>query len=59
MEKTALEQFKQQVADNLTSLFGKESSQRIMKDYENDFPMFYKEGWTVEGLTPAIANYFI
>ena len=25
-----------------------------MKDYEKDFPKIIEEGWTVEGITPAL-----
>ena len=55
----SLEEFKKKVEENLVKVVGKESTQRIMKDYNNDFPKFLKEGWTVEAITPALIGYYI
>ena len=54
-----LEEFKKKVEENLLKAVGKESAQRIMKDYENDFPRFLEENWTVEAITPALIGYYI
>lgn len=54
-----LEEFKKQIEENLLKVVGKESTQRIMKDYENDFPRFLEENWTVEAITPALIGYYI
>ena len=54
-----LEDFKKKVEKNLLKVVSKESTQRIMKDYNKDFPKFLKEGWTVEAITPALIGYYI
>ena len=51
----SLEEYKKKVKENLINQFGKEQAQSIMKNYEKDFPQIYKENWSVEGITPAIA----
>ena len=54
-----LEEFKRQIEENLLKVVGNESAQRIMKIYENDFPRFLEENWTVEAITPALIGYYI
>ncbi len=53
-----LEEYKKKVEENLVKVVGKESTQRIMKVYENDFSQFLKENWTVEAITPALIGYY-
>ncbi len=54
-----LEEFKKRVEENLLKVVGKESTHRIMKDYENDFPQFLEENCTVEAITPTLIGYYI
>ena len=55
-----LEEYKKKVEENLLKVLGsKKLTLQVMKDYEEDFPQFLKDGWTVEGLTPAIIWNFI
>ncbi len=58
--KMTLEEYKKAVEENLLAVTHSESfTAQIMRDYDEEFPRFLEEGWTVEELTPAIANYFI
>lgn len=56
-ENTAisLEEFKKKVEENLVAVAGVKET---MKLYEEDFPTILKEGWTVEGITPALLMRF-
>ncbi|MBP5343150.1 hypothetical protein J6Y73_04420 [bacterium] len=56
----SLEEYKKKVEENLLKVSGSKTlTLQVMKDYEKDFPKLLKDGWTIEGLTPAILNYLI
>lgn len=59
-ENTAmsLEEYKKKVEENLIAVAGVKEAKETMKLYEEDFPTIFKEGWTLEGITPALLMRF-
>ena len=59
VQKMTLEEYKKKVEENLKKVVSEKYDWQVMRDYEEEFPTFLKEGWSIEGLTPAIINYLI
>lgn len=57
--KMTLDQFKKEVGKALLEIEGRKSTQRIMKDYENDFQRLLDEGWNPKYAAQAMGNYLI
>ena len=58
-EQMSLEDNKKKVKENLLAIVGEKTTRQIMEDYEDDFPQFLKDNWSVAGLTPALINYYV
>ena len=54
----SLEEFKKKVEENLIIVAGEKEAKETMKLYEEYFPIILEEGWTVEGITPALLMRF-
>ena len=53
--RMSFEEYKKKLEKNLLEVTkNKESTQKTMKLYENDLPEFYREGWTIAAITPAL-----
>ena len=58
-EQMSLDDYKKKVKENLLAIVGEKTTRQIMEDYEDDFPQFLKDNWSVAGLTPALINYYV
>ena len=52
--KMSLEVYKKKVENNLIKQVGEKEALRLMKEYEDDFPEFLQDNWSIAGSVTAI-----